>query len=361
MTFLLDLTVHRGVILMFLLKNNFYRYVANLLKKYVRIESIGLFISILLNIAIVITPYMTKRLIDTIFITPNFFCVKKDMYIFLSACFFQCFCTYIGTRIIAYISSSFTANIQSKLFKKILTAPLSFFNKKASGTIISRLINDCDVFNHFLVGFLFSATQNIFFILLLSVCMFLLSPLISIVLYGFLLIYIIFNVIISNSFEKIAKRIINIRDKLLTEIKQTLNNIEPIKTLALEEDLENNFKYITRTLCADNIRKSKLQASLGSFNNTIVVFGMVIIYGYGFYLVGQKYLTVGTVVAFDVYFQMTISPIRQLIDLFIQFKETKPILARLSEIFDLKTESLSKVSISGELPCIRFQDVSFKY
>ncbi len=75
-----------------MLKNDFLHYVANLLKKYIKIVSIGLFISVLLNIAIVITPYMTKRLI-------------------------------------AYISSNFIANIRSKLFHKILKAPLSFFIK----------------------------------------------------------------------------------------------------------------------------------------------------------------------------------------------------------------------------------------
>ena len=342
-------------------KNNFYCYVAYLLKKYIKIEIAGLFISVLLNIAVVITPYMTKCLIDTTFFTDHFSSVKKDMCIFLSACFFQSFCIYVSTRIIAYISSNFTANIQAKLFQKILKAPLSFFNRTASGTIMSRLVSDCDIFNQFLISCLFSATQNIFFVLLLSICMFLLSPLISFVLYGFLLIYVILNVVIGNSFEKIAKKIVGTRDKLLTTIKQDLNNIELIKTAALEEDLKNDFKYITEALCVTNIKRSKLQAFLGSFNNTIIVLGMAIIYGFGFYLISQKYLTVGSVIAFYIYFQMTISPIRQLIDMFIRFKEAKPVLTRLSEFFDLKTESLSKGNISNKFPSIHFRNVCFKH
>ena len=43
----------------------------------------------------------------------------------------------------------------------------------------------------------------------------------------------ILNVVIGNSFEKIAKKIVGTRDKLLTTIKQDLNNIELIKTAAL--------------------------------------------------------------------------------------------------------------------------------
>lgn len=342
-------------------KSNFGKYLFKLLKHYISAETIGLISSGLLSIAIAITPYMSKRLIDTIVRTKMLSSVKTDMFIFLSACFLQSIFLYLNIRVFSYLSNKITFGIRNKLFCKILKAPLTFFEKVTSGTIIARLMNDSDDFSLFLNDFMFSVFQNVLYVALIVIGMLFISVPITLMLGCILIIFIIFNILVGKNIEKVSARILKEKDNLLTDIKQNINNIESVKTLTIEDCLKKQFFETTAHVCNFNIQKSKRYAMIDSVNNTIIVVAMMVIYCLGFYLITRNYLTVGSVIAFDIYFQMMISPIQQLIDANIKFREIKPTFERLTDFFDIKSEKPNKIIFKQKEKQICFKNVSFKY
>ena len=342
-------------------KSNFGKYLFKLLKHYINAETIGLISSVLLSVTVVITPYMSKRLIDTIVKTKMLSSVKTDMFIFLGACFLQSVFIYLNTRVFSYLSNKMTFRIRNKLFCKILKAPLTFFEKVTSGTIIARLMNDSDDFSLFLNDFMFSVFQNILYVALIVIGMLFISMPITLMLSCILLIFIIFNILVGKHIERVSAKILKEKDNLLTDIKQNINNIESVKTLTIEDYLKKHFFEATAHVCDFNIQKSKRYAMIDSINNAIIVSAMVIIYCFGFYLITRDYLTIGSVIAFDVYFQMMINPIQQLINANIKFREIKPTLKRLADFLDIENEKSNEIIFKRKEKQICFKNVSFQY
>ncbi len=342
-------------------KSNFGKYLRRLLKHYISAETMGLVSSVLLSITVVITPYMSKRLIDTIVRTKILSSVKTDMFIFLGACFLQSVFIYLNIRIFSYLSNKMAFRIRNKLFCKILKAPLTFFEKVTSGTIIARLMNDSDDFSLFLNDFMFSVFQNVLYVTLVFIGMLFISMPITLMLCCILLIFIIFNILVGKYIEKVSAKILKEKDNLLTDIKQNINNIESVKTLTIEDYLKKEFFEATTHVCDFNIQKNKRYAMIDSINNAIIVSAMVIIYCFGFYLITKNYLTVGSVIAFNVYFQMMINPVQQLINVNIKFKEIKPTLKRLADFLDIESEKSNKIIFKRKEKQICFKNVSFKY
>ncbi len=92
---------------------------------------------------------------------------------------------------------------------------------------------------------------------------------------------------------------------------------------------------------------------------------MSFIYGYGLILVSRKKLTIGTVIALGVYFQLLVQPFFELIGSYINLKKIYPIINRIIEFNDITPDNFVQQldsNINSLLKgTLNLQNVSFIY
>lgn len=129
-----------------------------------------------------------------------------------------------------------------------------------------------------------------------------------------------------------------------------------------EESHYSKFLYYAKRLYTNKLKLYNLYNIVDSINGTIEVLSISLIYIVGFFLISKGKLTIGSVVAFDVYFQMIIPSIKILINFNSNYHEVVPMLSRLEEYFNIKQETpMTSCKFSNHSPSICFDKVTFKY
>lgn len=101
---------------------------------------------------------------------------------------------------------------------------------------------------------------------------------------------------------------------------------------------------------------------MNSISNGIMIASLSIVYGIGSLLVMDGKITIGTVVAMGLYFQLLVQPIFELLNSNIDIHTIVPIFNRINEYINLKTERVNKENNElSSLKEIEFKNVSFKY
>ncbi|MDR1260310.1 MAG: ABC transporter ATP-binding protein/permease [Oscillospiraceae bacterium] len=342
---------------------SFKKYLINLLKEHKKQEVYGVLVTLLCSFSVFVTPYLSKYLIDNVVK----FKTRTEMYpvllIFLGVCFLQPVFNYFRCCIFVYIAEKINLDVRTQLFAKVIFAPFSFFNKTAKGDILSRIVGDGGGISSFVTTFWAVIVNSSVFLLMSIVGMFLLSPLISSILLGLVVIYVLFNIYVGKIFEKIAAKSLILEDKFYTTLEQQVDNIELIKTFVAEKKVNKQYVSVLKELQALNIESGKRSPFYSGISSTIILIAIAVIYwmGFGFILEGK--MTIGTVIALEVYFQMLVNPIHELIESVISYWQILPTLKRLNEYFELPVETLTKtvpVQIKAS-PAIIFKDVTFGY
>lgn len=337
-------------------------YTIKQIKKYAKQEIISVLLTTCYSASVVATPYLTRYLIDSFTIALHVANIWKLIIVFLAACFIQPIFSYCGTKILQAISENIILNTRFRLFWNILHAPMLFFHENSTGAIVSRLTNDSQKLGDLLLGLISSVFKDALFVVLILVGMYLFSPIVAISVLLLLFVYVGFNIFFNSRLEARSKKVLENNDNFYKVISQGINNIENIKTAALEQKIYEEFSSILNDFKNNRLKLFGLYNFTSSFSATIEVFSIGIIYCVGFLLISKHKLTVGGVVAFDIYFQMMMPSIRRLLLLNSNYHEIAPALKRLDEYLALSAEDdLQSRILNNNNPCVCFENVFFSY
>jgi len=255
-------------------------------------------------------------------------------------------------------------SIRYNVIKKIIYLKSSFFDASLSGDITSILSNDTTS-----IYTLVSSTIPKIFISVFEVCLYSfvlvtisikLTIVIVIMIPLVLIIYMPLGKFIEKNYSEMQKEIghLNIFGSFITR------NHQYIKINNTQKKELNNGKYILKNLENTGIMKAKLTAFvsplLAALSLSSVIFTILI----GFYLVSEKQLTTGGLVAYLTLFFQIIDPIASIGDCFTEYKGLLGTTERLKNLLEnTDTEDLySGIDMNiSPIESIKFENVNFNY
>ncbi len=230
------------------------------------------------------------------------------------------------------------------------------------GAIVSRISNDGRSVSEFITNFFVVVVKNIVLIIMIIVGMIILSKEITFMVIFLYAIYFFINWKISRKFNPMSKNIQESYDQICIKINRSVGSINTIKAFNQEDKVKMEFKEIIEKNYDNNLKFRKLSMLMNSISNGIMIAALSIVYGIGSMFVMDGKITIGTVVAIGLYFQLLVQPIFELLNSNIDVHTIVPIFNRINEYINLQTERENKedsqiVSLKG----IEFKNVSFKY
>ncbi|EJP6473186.1 ABC transporter ATP-binding protein [Clostridium botulinum] len=331
-------------------------------KEYKGKELIGLIFTILYTVAIFISPMASRYLVDTVIPSNSINKLKIGILIFFGGCICQPIFGYLKNRVFMGISENITIMFREKMFNKVIDAPMEFFDGGSNGAIVSRISNDGRSVSEFITNFFVVVVKNIVLIIMIIVGMIILSKEITFMVIFLYAIYFFINWKISRKFNPMSKNIQESYDQICIKINRSVGSINTIKAFNQEDKVKREFKEIIEKNYANNLKFRKLSMLMNSISNGIMIAALSIVYGIGSMFVMDGKITIGTVVAIGLYFQLLVQPICELLNSNIDVHTIVPIFNRINEYINLQTERANKedsqiVFLKG----IEFKNVSFKY
>ncbi len=134
-------------------------------------------------------------------------------------------------------------------------------------------------------------------------------------------------------------------------VQENLNGIRTIQTHAQEDREIARFRTISGDYAENYFKLMVLNASLGAWMTALTGVSMLIIVGYGGYLVLHNQLSIGTFSAFILYLGMVVAPIQQAGQMVTMLQRGSSAATRLFEVLDWNPE-IQSVPDAKPLPAV---------
>ncbi|MBL41870.1 MAG: ABC transporter permease [Rhodospirillaceae bacterium] len=326
---------------------------------------IAIFSMIIIALTTAAYARVMEPLIDQVLVKRDSVSIILIPLIFLIIAIVKASATYIQSFILGIFGQRVIAEIQNNLFYKLVNSDLNFFEKNATGALISKFLNDANLLREALTKSLTGISKDSLTLIFLIVLLFITDwQLALIATIGFPLSF--FPV------RKIGKRMRKasiLNQEKTSDFSALLNeafmNLVQIKSYTNEE-LEVNkvkasnelrLKAIFKVIKTRAIATPLIEILAGVFT------ALVILYAAGFEETSNR-LSAGEFVTFITALGLSYQPLRSIANLNTSLQEGLAAANRIFSILDLKNnivdqENASELIVSkGD---ISFQNVSFSY
>ena len=321
-------------------------------------------ITIALEIFSILTPLYIQFITDDILISQDFQLLYSMSAGFFLLIVLQGLSGYIRSWSIVRISNTLNLQLSSNLIRHLLNLPISFFERRHMGDIVSRFSSLSEIQNKISIDFVESIVDGIMAVVTLLI-MFWYNKLLSTIVCSALIVYICTRIFLYSSIR------IKTQESLVNSAKENSNFLESIRAIvplkifmkeALRENMWKN-KYVDKLNAL--IHLSKLNLTYQLIKNFIFGFEYILIILIGAISIIEGEFSAGMLIAYIAYRQQFITKSHNLVDKVFDYKMISLHLDRVADILLTPEEKkksydkkISTFVIKGD---IEVKNLSFKY
>ncbi|RXT07291.1 ABC transporter ATP-binding protein [Ammoniphilus sp. CFH 90114] len=326
-----------------------------------------IFILILVDSIIVLfIPFLIGKAVDAIGLeeTVQFRVLQITVLTLFIAYIANALLNFSQGWIMAGVAGRIVKRLRSHLFKKLQKLPLSFFDSRTHGELMSRLTNDIDNVSNSISQ---STTQLMSGVIVLTgsfVMMLSLSPILT----GASLITIPFMFFLTRTIARKTRVLFRDQQKELGllngQVEEMISGLEVIRAFNYEEKAMAEFKEVNNRLQKVGTRAQIWSGFLMPMMNVINNFGFMIVAVVGGYLAVQNMITIGLIASFITYSRQFVRPLNDLANTFNLLQSGVAGAERVFDILDHEEEledHPEAIPLVNPKGVVEFKNVSFGY
>lgn len=342
-------------------KFGFLWFFAEILK-YRRVIGEVLLSSFVIQLFGLITPLFTQVILDKVVVHHTLTTLHVLGVGFLAIMCFEFLLSTARSYIFAHTANKIDAKLGAKLFKHLFALPFMYFESRKVGTIVAR-VRELDNIRDFITNKSVSVIIDTLFSVIYLVMMLLYSWKLSLMVLGFIALIGILYVAVTPSFRERLQRKFDMGAQSNSYLVETITGVQTVKSLAIEGTMQRKWEDYLATYLKSGFQLtwlSNISQSLSGFLQR----GMTLcVLFFGVQMVIQHELTIGQLIAFQMFSNQLTNPILRLVNLWNEFQQTLLAVDRLGDILNHPAEVQSSQAIT--LPkvegMVRLDKISFRY
>lgn len=267
------------------------------------------------------------------------------------------------TRVYTFsvVSERSLADLRGSVFKKIIWLPLSFFDNRRIGELMSRITSDVGTLTDMFSFTLAELLRQFLTLVLGTVVIFFLAPKLT----GFMLLTFPILVLLALFFGKYIRKLSKKTQDRLAEanvvVEESLQSISMVKAFTNELFEIGRYTKVLKEAVGVAIHTARFRGLFISFVIFALFGGIVAVGWYGATLVQSNTITVGELFSFVIYTSFIGGSIAGLGDIYTQVQRAIGASERLLQILEEPDESEPMGSTLKLRGRVDFVDVSFAY
>lgn len=335
---------------------------------YLRIQKIEL-ISVVIFVVIstllsLVGPFLIGKTIDDYIVKLDVSGAIRMALILAGVYTASSLLTWIQTFVMIRISQKTIRRIRQQLFEQYQSLPLSFYDQKQQGDLMSRMTNDIENLNAALSQSVIQIVSSFLTIVGTAFALFYLDwrlALVTLIIIP-LIVWVTKQIIKRSSVNYKARQ----RDlgQLNGYIEETIANADIITLFGKEKKMMTEFNEANEKLRGSAMRADIISGFMGPINNFMNNLGLSLVIGTGAVMAVTSGLSIGVIASFVTYTRQFFRPINQLSNLLNTFQSAIAGSERVFEILDEARETVDleqakeKGKFAGD---VAFQHVEFAY
>jgi ATP-binding cassette, subfamily B, bacterial len=250
----------------------------------------------------------------------------------------QGFFSFLRVYLFAQVSERTMADIRATLYGKLITLPISFFEKRRVGELNSRITSDISQLQDTLSFTIAEFIRQILTITLGTVYLFVRSPQLTIFMTLTFPVLIIAAIIFGRFIRKLAKQS---QDQLAQSnviVEETMQAIQAVKAFTNEWFELNRYKKSLNQVVRTSVRVAKYRGLFATFVIIVLFGGLVSVLTYGAYLVKSQTMEVGELTTFIMFSILIGGSLGGTAELYGQLQKTVGASERILEILNEQSE-----------------------
>lgn len=333
------------------------------LVKYRRLLGEVLLASFFLQLFALMTPIFFQVVIDKVLVHKGLTTLDVMVFALVVVSIFEVILGGARTYVFSHTTNRVDVELGAKLFRHMLSLPLSFFEARRVGDSVAR-VRELDNIREFLTSSSVTLIIDIFFTFVFLAVMYLYSPTLTLIVFLSLPLYVLISLIVTGPLRK------NLQEKFARGAEnqaflvESVTGVQTLKTMAVEPQMQRRWEdklagYVQTSFKANmlgNIGSQTVQL-INKLTTAITLY-------VGAKLVIGGDITVGQLVAFNMMAGRVAGPVLRLAQLWQDFQQARISVERLGDILNTPTENTfasNRTTLPSLKGRIEFENVTFRY
>ncbi|QGA50790.1 type I secretion system permease/ATPase [Pseudomonas brassicacearum] len=330
--------------------------------KYRKLLGEVLLVSFVLQIFSLLTPLFFQVVMDKVLVHHGLTTLDVIAIGLLGIMLFETVLSGLRSYVFAHTASRIDVELGSRLFRHLVTLPLSYFQARRVGDSVAR-VRELENIRSFLTGNTITLVLDVLFSVVFIAVMFFYSGWLTLVVLLSLPLYVVVSLLITPVLRARLNESFARGAENQAFLVETVNGIDTLKSMAVEPQITRKWD---NQLAAYVSAGFKTQTLSTIANESVSLIGKLVTVAtlwLGARLVIDGQLSVGQLIAFNMLAGRVAQPIMRLAQLWTNFQQTGVSVQRLGDILNTRTE-MSQATRSA-LPALKgrieFDQVHFRY
>ncbi len=268
------------------------------------------------------------------------------------------------TRQVGEIGQRVLAGLRERIFDRLLRLPLTYFDRRPVGDLISRVVNDVDTLNQFFSQGLTQLLGQMFGLVGIVVVMLALDWPLALVSFTIIPVMLLATNLFARRARLAFRRTRETVGDVTAELQEEIVGVRQAQAFNRTEVNIARFRQRNEANRSANVEATGITSAFAPTIDVLSTLATALVIGFGGYLVFQSRMTVGTLAAFLIYVQQFFRPIQLISQVYTQAQSSLAGSERIYAILDESPEpadtpgAVALGQIAGE---IVFEGVTFGY
>lgn len=339
-----------------------FKWFFNEIMKYKNIIAQVLLGSFVIQLFGLVTPLFTQVILDKVLVHRTISTLNVLGFAFIVVVGFEFLLNLSRNYIFIHTTNKIDAKLGSKLFKHLFRLYFVYFENRQVGNIIAR-VRELDRIREFITNKSVSVIIDTFFSFVFVAIMLVYSVKLTVIAISFValigLIYLLvtpeLRVRLEEKFQMGA-----IQNSYLVE---SVTGVQTVKSLSIEGSMFRKWEEKLGKYLKSSFNLAIMGNFTGSFCTLLQKLMTISILYYGVLLVINNQLTIGQLIAFQMFAGQFSAPILRLVNLWNELQQTLLSVDRIGDILNSPQEIQSNdaITLKNVAGDIKIENLSFKY
>ena len=331
--------------------------------KYRYLLSEVLVASFFLQLFGLVSPLFFQVVIDKVLVNRTLSTLDVLVIGLIAISIFEAILSILRTYLFSHTTNRIDVELGARLFHHLLALPIAYFQARRVGDSVAR-VRELENIRNFLTSSALTLVLDLLFCFVFVAVMFIYSPLLAMIVLGAFPFYIGISAGATPLFRQ------RLNEKFLRGAEnqaflvESVTGVETLKSMAVEPQMQRRWEEQIAGYVASSFRVLKLANNASNSIQLIskIVTAAILYFGAKLVIAGQ--LTVGELVAFNIFAGRVSSPVLRIASMWQDFHQARISIARLGDILNTPAEPTYNPGRAA-LPAIRgdiaFEHVTFRY
>lgn len=249
------------------------------------------------------------------------------------------FIDYIRNRLLNFINYKMDLIIMSSTFKHIVSLPYQYFKTKSTSDVVSRINDLSNIKESFsnIIMYLFVDSILVIFVFF---CLIRINLSLTFITLVMLILYLLIIKVFS---PFIRKKILILQEhssQVNLSLIESLESVETMKGLCLEDNFYNKFIDTYHTLINKNYKFLNFFNIEDLIKNLVDGIGSIVIIFVGGLMVIKGKMSVAEIISYNSLIIYFLEPLKNIIDSDIHIKKAKSSFRRINDLFSISKENM---------------------